>query len=188
MILVVTASRVGEPAPSRRRFLKGSIVLGGLALVGSAVAFFRTRGYALPSGHAKLVSLDVWQFVVTEHLARRIAAPDREGDASIPTPDDVGVADFVDRYVARMSASVRGDLLRFFAYVEHVAPVGAGFASRFTRLGPGDQDKVLASLEASDNPVLRGGFAQVKSLLFLGYYRDVRTWKILGYDGPLVRR
>jgi hypothetical protein len=43
-------------------------------------------------------------------------------------------------------------------------------------------------MEASDETLLRGGFAGLKSLVFMGYYRDPRTWKILGYAGPWVGR
>ena len=72
--------------------------------------------------------------------------------------------------------------------------VGAGFSAqgpvsaRFTRLSPGDQDRVLASLESSDQDLLRGGFEGLKALVFMGYYRDPRTWKILDYAGPMVSR
>ena len=163
--------------------------MGGAILVaGSAVAFVRTRGYAVsPEREAKLESLSPWQLIVLEHAARRIAAPDRES-RQIPSPDDVDVAGYVDAYIARMPATVRRDLLRFFAYVEHLAPIAAGFGSRFTRLGPDDQDRVLSRIEASDETLLRGGFAGLKALVFMGYYRDPRTWKILGYDGPRVMR
>jgi hypothetical protein len=47
---------------------------------------------------------------------------------------------------------------------------------------------VLASVEASSSDLLRAGFDGLKSLVFMGYYRDPRTWGILGYDGPLVNR
>ena len=46
----------------------------------------------------------------------------------------------------------------------------------------------LAALEASSQDLLRGGFTGLKSLVFMGYYRDARTWKVLAYDGPLVGR
>jgi hypothetical protein len=154
---------------------------------GSVVALVRTGGYAIRPGR-KLVCLSPWQFVFLEHAARRIAAPDRPADSSIPTPDDVEVAGFLDGYLARMPWNLRRDLLRFFAYVEHVAPLGAGFGSRFTRLASADQDRVLSSVEASSSDLLRGGFEGLKSLVFMGYYRDARTWKILGYAGPLVGR
>ena len=178
-----------KPTPTtRRRFLQGGVAVGALAVLGSAVAFFRMRGYSLPAGHAACQALEVWEFVFVRDAARRIAAPDREGDPAIPSPDDVDVAGFVDAYVARLPAPLQRDLSRFFAYAEHVAPALAGFASRFTRLAPAEQDRVLAAIEASDENLLRGGFAGLKSLVFMGYYRDPRTWTILGYPGPLVAR
>ncbi len=175
-----------QPKPSRRRVLQAGIA-AALVAGGSAIAYVRTRGYALPAGRT-LAAFTPWQFVVVEHAARRILAPDRPGDAAIPGADALDVAGFVDGWVARMDALVRRDLGRFLGYVEHVAPVGAGFASRFTRLGATDQDAVLASVESSSTDLLRAGFDGLRSLCFMGYYRDPRTWSILSYDGPLVNR
>jgi hypothetical protein len=135
-----------------------------------------------------LAALEPWQFVVVEHAARRIVAPDRPDDRSIPTADEVDVAGFVDGWVARLPERVRRDLGRFLAYLEHLAPVGSGMTSRFTRLSPAQQDAVLATVEASSSDLLRAGFDGLRSLVFLGYYRDARTWRIIGYDGPLVNR
>jgi hypothetical protein len=135
--------------------------------------------------------MSTWQWAVVEHAARRITAADRpEGGPGsvVPTSDEVDVAGFVDGWVARMPERVRRDLGRFLAYLEHVAPVGAGHLTRFTRLPADAQDRVLASLEASSQPLLRAGFEGLKSLAFIGYYRDARTWSIVGYDGPLVGR
>jgi hypothetical protein len=169
----------------RRRFLKGIALT--LLVGGSAVAIVRTRGYALPAGRT-LSGLSVWQFVVVQHAARRIAAPDRPGDPSIASADDTDVAGFVDAWVARMQPSVRRDLGRFLGYLEHLAPVAVGMGSRFTRLGPDEQDHVLAAVEASSNDLLRAGFDGIKSLVFMGYYRDPRTWSIMAYDGPTMGR
>jgi gluconate 2-dehydrogenase subunit 3-like protein len=172
---------------SRRKLLAGAA--GLLVLGGSAVAIVRTRGYALPAGKVTLL-LTPWQFTVVEHAARRITAPDRPPaeDPAIPSADDLDVATFVDAWLARMHPRVQRDLGRFLAYLEHLAPVGAGFASRLTRLAPVDQDRVLASVEASSSDLLRAGFEGLKSLVFMGYYRDPRTWKIVGYAGPFVGR
>jgi Gluconate 2-dehydrogenase subunit 3 len=182
-----------EPPPSprarrtwsRRRLFEAAI--GALVVGGAALAVARTSGYPAPRGRV-LAVLAPWQYRVIEHAARRIAAPDRPGDPSIPSPDDVDVASFADGWMARMPARVRRDLGRFLAYVEHVAPVVAGFVTRFTRLGPDDQDRVLSSIEASSSDLLRAGFEGLRSLVFLGFYRDPRTWRIVGYDGPLVAR
>lgn len=170
----------------RRRFVEAGVAFA-LLLGGSAVAVVRTRGYSLPAGRTPL-SLSAWQFVVVQHAARRIAAPDDPGNAAIPRADDTDVVGFVDGWMARMHPSLRRDLGRFLGYLEHLAPVAAGLGSRFTRLDPGDQDRVLASLESSSSDLLRAGFEGLKSLVFMGYYRDPRTWSILGYDGPMVGR
>lgn len=170
---------------SRRRLLGASV---GLALVAaSGAALVRSRGYAIEPGR-KLLTLSPWQFVVVQHAARRITSSDEPGDASVPTADELDVAGFVDGWLAHMSDRVRRDLGRFLAYMEHVAPVGAGFAARFTRLAPSDQDVVLASVEASGHDLLRSGFDGIRSLVFAGYYRAPKAWAILGYDGPLVER
>lgn len=170
---------------SRRRILAASSGLVLAAALGTAIV--RSRGYAIAPDR-KLLTLSPWQFVVVEHAARRIASSDRPGDASVPTADDLDVAGFVDAWLANMSDHIRRDLGRFLAYLEHLAPVAVGFASRFTRLGPDDQDAVLASIESSRHDLLRSGFEGLKSLVFAGYYRDPRAWSLLGYDGPLVGR
>ncbi len=157
-------------------------------LASGAVAVVRTRGYAVPAGVAeRLQALSPWHYVVVQAIARRIAAPDRD-DPSIPTTDETDVAGFVDGYVARLPAPLRRDLLRALAFVEHLAPLAVGCVSRFSRLGPADQDRVLASLESNGQDLLRGAFDGLKSLVFMGYYRDPRTWRILSYDGPRVNR
>jgi hypothetical protein len=180
-------TRVTQEKTTRRRFVRRLLAGGALLAVGGAVAAVRTGGYALPSGRAaRLVALSPWQFVVMQHVARRVAAPD--DSRRVVTADDTDVAGFVDAYMAGMVEPTRTDLLRLLGYVEHLAPAGAGFVARFTRLAPLDQDRVLASVEASSQELLRAGFLGLKSLVFMGYYRDPRTWSILRYDGPLVGR
>jgi hypothetical protein len=177
-----------ERGLSRRQMLELSTA-AALLLGGVVAGVVRTRGYSLPPGR-RLASLSPWQFVVLQHAARRIAAPDPEArrDASIPSADDVDAAGFVDGWLVKMPPRVRRDFGRLLAYIEHLAPLRAGFPSRFTRLGPADQDVVLAATEASSSDLLRAGFDGLKSLVLMGYYRDARAWGILGYDGPRVGR
>ena len=159
---------------------------GALLVAASGVAVVRTRGYEVPKEVAeRLRVLSPWQYVVLAAAARRVAAPDVE-DGSVPSADEVDVAGFVDRYLEQLPAPMRRDFLRLLAFVEHLAPLGQKLASRFSRLSPADQDRVLASLESSSEGLLRGGFDGLKSAIFMGYYRDPRTWKILGYAGPFV--
>jgi hypothetical protein len=179
--------RPGAPHRLSRRRLIEAVALTALVLGGSVVAIARTRGYPLRAGR-KLVALAPWQFVVVQHAARRIAAPDRPEDRSIPSADELDVAAFVDEWTARLPPTMRRDLGRFLGYVEHIAPIGAGLAARFTRLTAEDQDRVLASVEGSSSDLLRAGFDGLRALVFLGYYRDPGTWRIIGYDGPYVGR
>ena len=157
-----------RPRLTRRRLIFGA----ALATLSGAVALVRSRGYDEP-----------WETAVVRHLARRVCAADRPG---VVTPDEVGVAAFVESYIATMPARLRRDFRRFLRFVEQVAPLSTGFASRFTKLAPEDQDAVLSSLESHSNELIRGGFDAVKAALFMGYYRDPRTWSILGYEGPRV--
>jgi len=173
------------PRLPRRRVLRLG-VLAVLAL-GGAAGLVRSRGYSVPA-RQRLLTLSPWQFVVVQHAARRIAAPDHAGDRSIPSADDLDVAGFVDAWLARMRPRVRRDFGRFLAYVEHLAPLRAGYAPRFTRLDAQAQDRVLAATQASSSDLLRAGFDGLKSLVVMGYYRDARTWGIVGYDGPRVGR
>jgi hypothetical protein len=162
------------------------IGVAALLVAGGAVAVARTGGYAVPAG-VRLVVLRPWQFVVVQHAARRNVAPDRAGEGA-PSADDLEVAAFVDRWLEYLPRTLRRDFGRLLALLEHLAPLAVGATRRFTRLSPGEQDRVLASLEASPSDQLRAGFDGLRSLVFLGYYRDPRTWPAIGYDGPLVRR
>jgi hypothetical protein len=163
------------------------VVGAAFAGVGGALALVRSRGYQV-TRQGPLLSLRPWELAVVEHAARRIAASDRADDRTIPTPDDVDVAGFVDAYLARMAPPMRRDLSRALLYLEQLAPLAVGRAARFTGLSADDQDRVLRALEESPVALLRGAFAGIKSLVFMGYYRDPRTWPIIGYGGPLVGR
>ena len=172
------------PRLPRRKVLKAAIAFGVLGAAGSVVALVRSRGYEVPEGiRGKLVGLEAWQYVVVQHLARRVCAADEPG---VLTPDVADVAGFVDGYVANMAPRMRRDLGRFLGVIEQLAPAALAMTSRFTHLEATDQDKVLGSLESSSSDLLRGGFEGMKALLFMGYYRDARTWRIIGYDGPRV--
>jgi hypothetical protein len=172
------------PGPVARRTLLLRAGYGmAIAACGGLVALVRTHGYELPPGVTPVV-LSAAEYEILGAIAARICAPDDRGASDAPSVAEVGVVAFADRYIAEMHPAMRRDLLRFFMYIEQLAPLRLGLASRFTRLSPGEQDRVLGSIEASDEGILRGGFDGLKSLVFMGYYRDARTWPIAGYGGP----
>lgn len=176
---------------SRRGLLRAGVALAITTAIAGPLAMARSRGYSLARGddRAPLRTLSVWQAVVVEAAAARVIQSDRApGDPSVPTTREVDVLGFVDGYVGELPKVLERDLLRLLAYLEHVAPLASGHVARFSKLGPVEQDHVLAGLESSQVDLLRGGFEALKALLFMGYYRDSRTWAIAGYDGPWIDR
>lgn len=167
--------------------VKGAIAVATIASLGGLLVLSRSDGYAY-APRTPLRSLSSWHAVVVEAVAARVVAPDRRGDATIPTAAELDVVGFIDGYVADLPADLRRDFLRLLAFVEHLAPLRAGHTSRFSRLGPDAQDRVLLSLERSQVPLLARGFDALKACVFMGYYRHPRAWAIAEYDGPLVGR
>jgi hypothetical protein len=179
-----------DPPPDgigRRRVLAALIIGGSLAAVGGLVARLRTSHYPIdPIAAARLIALRPWQYVLVRDLARRMLASDQPGTA--PSPDDVGVAEFVDGYLAKLSGTLRRDFLRMLVFVEQLAPLRVGLLRRFTDLAADEQDQVLAALESSRIGELCAGFSAIKGVVMMGYYRDPATFALIGYKGPLVER
>jgi hypothetical protein len=167
-------------SPSRRNFLLG---FGALAST-AGTAWVRTRGYEVPAG-AGLQCLSASEYAIVASVADRMCAVD---GADAPLPAEVGVSRFVDAQVAMLDAPLRRDLGRFLQCVEHLAPIAVGARKRFTALPPSMQDQVLRKLESNGSEICRGGFQGLKALIMMGYYRDDRTFALLGYEGPRVKR
>lgn len=174
-----------DPAISRRRFVRlgvgGAVVLG----LGGTLAY-QTSGYEIPDAvRARLYALTPKEYIVVSALAARILRRDAD---DLPLPEEVEAAISIDLFVARMDAANRRDLLRLLHALEHVLPLSAGVFSRFTRASGEEQDRVLRTMEASSQGILRGAFVALKSLCALAYFSHPLTWGAIGYDGPLVAR
>jgi hypothetical protein len=166
---------------SRRSFLRagvaGGLILGGAALVGKHVS-----GYAIDAATAeKLRVFSPQEYLVMQAAARRILAPDGN-DA--PSPDDVACALHVDAYVARLPPPLQRDVKALLLVLEH----GSAVSTRFTRMSPSRQDDVLRAWQGSALALKRRGFQALRTLAFVGYWRDDRTWPLIGYTGPMLPR
>src|ERR1700677_3203135 len=94
---------------TRRQLLRAGALVAAAAIgAGAVLAAVRTRGYAIEPGR-RLVAMSAWQFVVAQQGARRIAAPARPGEPTIPPADAVDVAGFFDAWMARLPPRVRRD-------------------------------------------------------------------------------
>lgn len=175
---------------NRRSFLRAGIAWVTIGAAGVA-ALLRTTGYDRDDRRVGyLRALSPWHLAVVDALADRMCAADVPYDrpGAPPRPREVDVGLFVDGFVADSAPAIRRDLLAAIGALEHAFPGLAGELHRFTALSPAQQDGVLAAMERSSIDLVRGAFHGLKSLVMMGYYRDPRTWGVLGYDGPLVNR
>jgi hypothetical protein len=162
----------------RRTFLRTSL-LGGALLGVAGVIGKHLSGYSLDGATAaKLRALSAKEFLVLRAIARRILAP----DGAAPSADEVEAALHADAYVARLEPPLRDDLRALLHLFEH----SASLRSRFTRLDGEAQDAALASWESSALALRRRGFQAMKTLCLFGYWRDDRTWPLIGYSGPML--
>lgn len=170
---------------TRRRFLR--LGIGGAVVLGAGgVLAWQTSGYSVADDVARrLRALSPKEYLVARAVAARMMRPDRH---DLPTPDQVEAALHMDALVARLDDASKADLKHLLHAVEHLFPLAAGRATRFTRLDGAGQDVVLSTMMTSSTLLLRGAFEALKGLAALAYFRDERTWGPIGYDGPLVGR
>lgn len=165
---------------SRRRFLRagliGAVMLGGAAFVGRQLSGYRVD----EAIRRRLRVLSPKEYLVLQAVALRVLAPD---GADAPSADQIEVALAVDAYLAKLPREVTSDVRALLQLVEHGAIFGG---ARFTRLSPAQQDATLAGWQRSSLTVRRRGFQALRTLAFLGYWRDDRTWPLIGYSGPML--
>jgi hypothetical protein len=170
---------------SRRRFLRTS--LWGGALLGSAALVGRhLSGYHLdPAVAAQLRALSPKELLIFSAVARRMLAPDARG---APSADEVQAALFVDGYLTKLDEGSRADVRALLHLVEHGSGLFRVTFSRFTHMSAEQQDATLADWEKSRMALRRRGFQALKTMAMLGYWRDDRTWPLIGYTGPMLPR
>ena len=167
---------------SRRRFLRAGLI-GGLLLGGAAVIGRQLSGYHVDEAiRRRLRVLSPKEYLVLQAVARRVLAPDA---ADAPSADQVEVALAVDEYLSKLPRAVVSDVRALLQLVEHGAIFGG---ARFTRMSSAQQDATLAGWQRSSLTVRRRGFQALRTLSFLGYWRDDRTWPLIGYSGPMLPR
>ena len=174
---------------SRRRFLKWG--LGGAALATSAtvlgVGFW---GYTVERRIAeRLRFLSEKEYCVLRAAAGRIVGVGA-ADGADSGSAEIDVARFVDGVLRHFDAATRREVRGLLHLLEH-SPLALGAGARWSRFSSAPaaaQDALLAAWQSSNLTVLRQGFQGLRSLVFMGYYRDPRTFAMLGYDGPTVQR
>lgn len=174
----------------RRRFLR-NVMAFGVSSAAVVASFVRVLDYDRSDRRIGYMrALAAWEVAVVDALAERLCAADVPyGEIGAPpTPRECEVVEFVDAFVAESEPAIARELHAALGAVEHAFPMLIRSPRRFSSLSAEDRDRVLSAMERSTFDIVRGCFAGVKSLVMMGYYRDPRTWGVLGYDGPLVAR
>ncbi|MDF1661114.1 MAG: gluconate 2-dehydrogenase subunit 3 family protein [Planctomycetota bacterium] len=170
---------------SRRSLLKRGL-FGGLILGMGGVFAYQQSGYELKKEKAEALKiLGAKEFIVLQAIAARVLASDEDG---APEANEVGVVEWIDGYLHRQSSWVQKDFLMLLNAIEHAGPVMDFQFSRFTRMSAKQQDKVLGNWARSRLGLRKQGFSALKGLCVMAYYRHPKTWDMLGYDGPLVKK
>ena len=176
---------------SRRQMLYQTAIYGGSAAV--ALHFPRAVRAAQESSQPLVLSADQWRTV--EAITGRIIPTDHE-----PGAIEAGCVNFIDKALANEDADLRVDYQEGIRGVERVS--SRRFGRSFATLETGQQDEVLAALEAGradgwpDGDVTSSEFFEtVRSHTVLGFLadpkyggnRDHAGWKVIGYPGPRHR-
>lgn len=178
---------------SRRRLLQVSAASGlllsagwlasRLGLVGSA----GDRNYPLGgSAPRALRVLSVKEHQILQAAARRILDGAEPPVAGVGAGVGVDVAGWADGYLAGLDPALQRDVKGLLQILEHGNLTSRAAAGRFTALGPSEQDRVLDDWQRSRLALRRQGFQALKAMCCLAYYQDERSFKAIGYSGPLV--
>lgn len=119
-------------------------------------------------------------------------ALDAIGDTLIPQGGafelgarEAGLTRRIDHYLTKMDPTVSTGFRGAIAFVEQQAPAMAGKAAPFSALSEGDRSAVFdAMLRAGGLPA--GILMALKYICMGHFYTMDKTWKITGYDGPML--
>jgi hypothetical protein len=166
----------------RRRFLKGSV--SGIALLGLGSWLpFGCRSY--PKPQVPLRFFNSREYAIMNTVAERLLHADgRIG----PGAQQIDVAVNVDSVVGGWDAGAQRQLRTMLRLFEHGTYLFDLRRKRFTHLSAAQQDRYLEGWMTSTLGVRRIVFRTLKYLAAIGFYRDPRTWRRLGYDGPWLGR
>jgi hypothetical protein len=169
----------------RRAFIKRGL-FGGVILGLGALFSYQQSGYKIARETLETLKiLNAKEFLVLESVAERIMSGDQAG---VPSARELKVAQWIDGYLSRQPRWVQKDFVLLLNALEHSGPALNFVFSRFTRMTAQQQDAVLDSWSRSRLSLRKQGFGAVKGLCVMAYYRHPRSWDVLGYDGPLVKK
>lgn len=179
----MSTHNLGPIKPGRRGFLK----LGAAGAVSIAVLLVIERLMPpsdVPDASKRRMSrgpLSALEFHTLDLMAMAvIGAP-----AGALGTRDTQTAERIELELTRNQGALASDVKKALKVIEFL-PLLWGFGARFTRLDDTGRLNALQRMNDSDNDLVRSAFKGLRFFCLLFYYTDERTWKRLGYGGPLV--
>ena len=177
-------------APRARLTRRQALLLGIVGVPVAAASAVALRHGGDPGSlveldeRAGLTVLSVRQYATLKCVLRAMASSTGTG---FPTTDEVKAAPWAERYLADLPRADLRDVRALLGVVEHVLPLACGTTLPFSRLEATAQHDVLDAMERSVSSLMRAGFAALKQITAMAYFRHERTWSAIGYGGPWVR-
>ena len=180
---------------SRRELFRRATLYGGSLYLAALLPGPGTVAAARRSAGAVTFSVSQWRTV--EAITARIV-PGSEGD---PGAVEAGCVNFIDKALAHEEAQARSLYQAGLAALETAASAADGRS--FSALAPGEQDALLAGLEAgkvkawpAEAPSPAVFFETVRAHTIIGFLadpryggnRDFAGWRVARYPGPRHRR
>jgi hypothetical protein len=172
------------PTATRRGFLK----LAGATAAFGALAQLRVMPGAAAGLAADAARGRFFDDAQTEILTQLMQRMVETGLPGAPQVRDTRAVATVDAVCHGLDPAVSGVLPLALLLVEW-SPLLFDFRfARFTSLGADEQDASLRSWATSRLTLRRTAFLGLRNLCFLGWYSQPEVFRLIDYQGPLLRR
>ncbi len=124
----------------------------------------------------------------TEVLTQIVERMVDSDDPRAPAVRETGAIATIDRLLGQLDPALTSDLPLALQLFEWGPIVFDLTFSRFTRMGPAEQDASIRCWMESRLELRRQGYAALRNLAFIGYYSQDAAFPAIGYRGPLLAR
>lgn len=169
---------------TRRGFLRASAATTGSLIGAGALAGCVSRAsYRALIGDERPEVLSARDLAVLMAFADRIVAPAEDA----PTARETRTARRIDRELLFSDGLLTADVRAALSIIEYGPLIDLRWR-RFTRLSPAEQDAYLRACATSSWSLRRNAYGGLRFLCVFFHYTDDRTWRSIGYGGPMVER
>lgn len=175
---------IAEPAIqalNRRSFLKAGLLLGTGISTGLSLSGCSSSVEILPDGIQVLSARHIPMF---EKLISVLLPV--EGSILTPT-EAVPVIANIDAMLGVMQASTRDDVLLLFDVFEY-SPIFSRQILQFSQLDNDDARFHIEACQRSSISIQRAVVTAMKKFIYIGYWRDSKTWSPIDFDGPVSKQ